>query len=179
MATSKTSLTNQRAQQILDREEARKERRRRRLKRQQRQERLDELAAIQEMKKSLVWIQWSAVIMSVITVITFVAAVWTLANVKREVTVIQGEVNRIREAVRHPLETAGVMIGRDLDSKLNQEVCDSLFAGGPLPNKRTSTILASLGPFSAWASSSSICTTRSRTPAPGRSSRSWAKPVSA
>ncbi len=117
--TSKNALTIKEAEAVLAREEGRKQERRRLNRKRRRDERKLELQATRDMRNYLFLIQWCVFVTSIITVITFIAAIWMLVSVQREVTVIQGEVNRIRESLRHPLQTAGGLIGKELDAKLN------------------------------------------------------------
>jgi regulator of replication initiation timing len=124
---------------VLEREEKRQERLEKRRQRQARQREKAQLAAVHRMQQSIEVMKWCIVSITTIMFLGIVIAVWTLSAVHdevvkvqadvekvrpqveriiEEVTVVAVEVERVREALRNPLQSIGNAFGAELDAKL-------------------------------------------------------------
>ena len=135
------------AEMVLERERKRKRRAAVRERRRQAQREKEQLAAVQRMHTSIEVIKWCIVGITTVMVLGILLAIWTLVQVRGEVTKVQAEVEKVqphverivgevtdivdevekvRESLRHPMETVGMMFGQELDAKLRALVGERL-----------------------------------------------------
>jgi regulator of replication initiation timing len=135
---------------VLEREENRLARLEKRRQRQARQRDKAQLAAVHRMQQSIEVMKWCIVGITTIMFLGIVIAIWTLsalhtelekvqADVEKvrpqveriieEVAVVAVEVERVREALRNPMQSIGSAFGAELDAKL-QNYMGSKLGGG-------------------------------------------------
>ena len=85
------------------------------------------------MQQSVEVIKWCIVGIATIMLTGIIVAIWTLSAVNREVEKVQGhvseiqmEVERVRESLRHPMESVGNAFGKELDTKLKSYLGNKL-----------------------------------------------------
>ena len=110
---------------LLDREEERAERKRRRAGRRARRKQQETEAGIARLARSIETIKWCVLTISAVMTIGLVIGITVVIEVEREaerikekVESIEREAEMIREKIRHPLETLGGTLGRQLDSRI-------------------------------------------------------------
>jgi regulator of replication initiation timing len=135
---------------VLEREENRLARLEKRRQRQTRQREKAQLAAVHRMQQSIEVMKWCIVGITTIMFLGIVIAVWTLSALHDQVVKVQGdvekvrphveqiieevalvadEVERVREALRNPMQSIGSAFGAELDAKLQNYMGSKLGDG--------------------------------------------------
>lgn len=86
--------------------------------RRQRRQRKEQLAAVQRMRQSIEVIKWCIVGIASVMFVGLVIGIVTLMRVQTEVAEIERNVDHVREAMRHPMQSLGASFGEELDEKL-------------------------------------------------------------
>ena len=112
---------------LLEREEAREARRQRSASRRRRQKRRQMESRIWHLTRSVEVIKWCLIGITTVMALEITVLLVVVLRVqheaeriKAEVQHIQREAEMIREKIRHPLETLGGMLGRQVDSQLGE-----------------------------------------------------------
>ena len=135
------------AEAIVEREQRRVQRGAVRAHRQRRERERQQLATVRQMQQSIEVIKWCMVGIAAVMFLGIAIAIWTLSalhgevvrvkaeaekfqpqveRVISEVTAVVDEIERVREAVHHPMHSIGGMIGDQLDSRV-RALLDSRF----------------------------------------------------
>jgi hypothetical protein len=114
---------------LMEREQSRIEDERQSKALQARRRREDMESGIGKLTESVVVIKWCIVSMTAVMFITVLAVVLIVMEVEREaerikvqVQAIQREAELIRDKIRHPLETIGGSLGRQVEGKIGEAV---------------------------------------------------------
>lgn len=129
MATETKAMTTKEltdaVSQLLERDERRAEEERRKARRRIRDRHRKTHDSIAQLTKSIEIIKWCIVSITGVMVVSLVIMIMIVMEVEREAERIKGEVQRIqrqaemiREKMRHPLETLGGTLGRQLESNI-------------------------------------------------------------
>jgi hypothetical protein len=112
---------------ILEQERKRKRRAVRRARRRRREAEKQHHAAMERMRQSIEVIKVCVLSISTVMVVSLVIGLVVLNGIKNEAERIQAEVENIqreaemiRDKIRHPLETLGGAVGRQLDSNVGE-----------------------------------------------------------
>ena len=112
---------------LLQREEERAERERRKVRRRERQKQRETETGIAKVVQSIEVIKWCVLSISTVMAISMIIGIAVIMEltreaerIKGEVTAIQRDAERIREKIRHPLETIGGTLGRRLESNIGE-----------------------------------------------------------
>ena len=112
---------------LLEREEAREAQRRRRTRNRIRRRRKDMESSVSQLMHSVEVIKWCIVGITSVIVLTFVVLVFVVLGIKNEMAMVNAEVQRIqreaekiRDKIRHPLESVGASLGRRLEGNLSE-----------------------------------------------------------
>ena len=134
-ATQQSEIDDLRAAAALVVEKERKRRKRaaKRARRRKQQREKEQLAAVHRMRQSVEVIKWCIVGIAAIMLIGIIIAIWTLSALNKEVEKVQGyvsevqtEVERVRDALRNPMQSVGSAFGKELDDKLKSYLGDKL-----------------------------------------------------
>jgi len=110
---------------LLQREEERAKTSRRKARRRKRQKQRANDAGIAKLVKSIEVIKWCVLSISTVMAISMIIGIAVIMELTREAERIKGEVaaiqqdaERIREKIKHPLETIGGTLGRRLEGNI-------------------------------------------------------------
>jgi len=133
-ATKETETATQDAAAIIiEYERKRKRRARRKVRRKRRAAERQHHAAMERMLQSIEVIKWCVLAISSVMAISLIVGLLVLnevenevERVKAEVQVIRGEAEKIREKIRHPMQTLGGVLGRKFDDQVTNQVSKML-----------------------------------------------------
>lgn len=112
-------------QHLLQRNEERIERKQKNALRRERRKKKEKEDGVAKLVKSIEVIKWCVLSISTVMAVSLFIGIAVIMEVEREVEriklkveVIQHEAERIREKIRHPLETLGSGLGRRLEDNI-------------------------------------------------------------
>ena len=114
-------------QHLLQREEEQNERKQKRSLRRERRKQKEKEDNFAKLVNSIEVIKWCALSISTVMALSLIIGIAVIMEVEREVErikmnveVIQSEAEKIREKIRHPLETIGSGLGRRLEGNVKE-----------------------------------------------------------
>jgi hypothetical protein len=112
-------------QHLLQRDEERIERKQKRALRRERRKQKEKEDGVAKLVKSIEVTKWCVLSISTVMALSMIIGIAVIMEVEREVEriklkveVIQSEAEKIREKIRHPLETIGSGLGRRLEGNV-------------------------------------------------------------
>ncbi len=112
-------------QHLLQRDEERIERKQKSALRRERRKQKEKEDGVAKLVKSIEVIKWCVLSISTVMALSLIIGIAVIMEVEREVEriklrveVIQSEAEKIREKIRHPLETIGSGLGRRMEGNI-------------------------------------------------------------